>query len=148
MTRGIRNNNPLNIRCLEHGLEPSNKIKANNWKGRVMNKKDPDFEEFVSMTYGFRAALITIGNYIVKHGCNTIEAIIHRWAPPTDGNDTDSYIQHVCHITGIGGREVLTNRDPKLKKIVAAMSVIESGNNIRDYFDSLDRAWTSLELEQ
>ncbi|MCQ2311518.1 MAG: hypothetical protein MJZ64_07215 [Paludibacteraceae bacterium] len=132
MTRGIRNNNPLNIR-----INP-----ANNWKGCVLNKKDPDFEKFISMYYGFRAALITIGNYITKHGCNTIEKIITRWAPPTDGNNTKKYIQHVCHITQIGGREVLPNNSPKLKNIVAAMAVIESGNNIRDYFDSLDKAWT------
>ena len=56
--RGIRNNNPLNIRYVE----------KNEWKGRVKNedKKDQKFEEFVSMQWGFRAAFMLIHNYITK----------------------------------------------------------------------------------
>ena len=132
MTRGIRNNNPLNIR-----------YSKTNWNGKVLkeNKKDPNFEEFTSMYFGFRAALINIETYIIKYGCNTITKIIHRWAPPTDGNNTASYIQHVCRITNTGGNEPISNHSRKLRDIVAAMAFIESGHNITAYYDALDRAF-------
>lgn len=132
MTRGIRNNNPLNIR---YSNTP--------WSGKVLkeNKKDPNFEEFTSMYFGFRAALINIETYIIKYGCNTITKIISRWAPPTDGNNTASYIQHICRRTNTGGNEPISNHSRKLRDIVAAMAFIESGRNITAYYDSLDEAF-------
>ncbi len=133
MTRGIRNNNPLNIRYVE----------SNQWQGRVLIKKDKSFEEFISMYYGFRAALITIRNYMRRHQCNTPAKIIARWAPPSE-NHTDNYIRHVCLATGIGGNENLAPNNPKIKEMVKAMAVMESGNGIRDYFDEADKAWDDL----
>lgn len=132
MTRGIRNNNPLNIR-----------YSATHWNGKVLkeHKHDENFEEFTSMYYGFRAALINIETYIIKYGCNTIAKIISRWSPPEDGNNTDNYIQHVCRITNTGGNEVISNHSRKLRDIVAAMAFIESGRNITAYYDSLDQAF-------
>ena len=132
MTRGIRNNDPLNIR-----------YSATHWNGKVLkeHKHDENFEEFTSMYYGFRAALINIETYIIKYGCNTIAKIISRWAPPTDDNNTDNYIKYVCRITNTGGNEVISNHSRKLRDIVAAMAFIESGRNITAYYDSLDQAF-------
>lgn len=56
--RGIRNNNPLNIR------------KGNNWKGERPNQTDPAFEEFESMEMGIRAAIKLIRNKIQGKGAN------------------------------------------------------------------------------
>lgn len=50
--RGIRNNNPLNIKI------------GNNWLGEVTDPTDPIFEQFVSMKYGLRAAFIILRRYI------------------------------------------------------------------------------------
>ena len=52
LPRGIRNNNPLNIR------------KGNNWKGERPNQTDKEFEEFESMQMGLRAAFILLRNYM------------------------------------------------------------------------------------
>lgn len=162
MTRGIRNNNPLNIR-----YNPNNK-----WEGSVfllgspthlcggesggtgrplikrsgINNCEPvaerdDFEEFETMRHGFRAALLLIQTYIIKYGCNTISKIIARWAPPTDNNNTAKYIADVCKMVNMGGNEVFSNHDPRLKDIVRAMSLIESGTDIRNYWGALDVAW-------
>lgn len=132
MTRGIRNNNPLNIRYA-----------GNNWLGKVPkdSKKDTAFEEFTTMYYGFRAALLLIQNYIIKYGCNTITKIITRWAPPADHNNTAKYIADVCKMVNMGGNEVFSNADPRLKDIVRAMSLIESGTDIRNYWGALDTAF-------
>ena len=88
IARGIRNNNPLNI-----------KYSAKNaWKGKVKDeeKEDPVFEEFTSMGYGLRAALKIIRNQCMREGGCTPRSIIRRWAPPgVDGNPTEAYISYV-----------------------------------------------------
>lgn len=82
--RGIRNNNPGNIRH-----NPRNK-----WDGMSPEQKDPDFVSFVSMAYGCRALMILLKNYANK-GFNTPESIIRRFAPSNE-NNTESYIRSVC----------------------------------------------------
>ena len=128
-TRGIRNNNPLNIRY----------NKANRWKGKVLEKHDPHFEEFVAMEYGFRAALVMMDNYIKHHHCNTIEKIVTRWAPPSE-NNTASYIGHICRMTGLGGREWIRAGSFARDEVVWAMAQIESGKGILAYREDFEQA--------
>lgn len=82
-TRGIRNNNPANIR------------KGSHWNGMVKNQTDTQFCQFVSMSWGVRALLITLRTYVTKYNLHTVREIISRWAPPSDGNDTEKYIEFV-----------------------------------------------------
>lgn len=82
-TRGIRNNNPANIR------------RGCNWKGLIRQQKDKEFCQFVSMSWGIRALLITLRTYVKKHHLHTVREIITRWAPPSDGNNTEAYIKFV-----------------------------------------------------
>ena len=100
MTRGIRNNNPLNIR---HS--------ADRWQGARMEQKDKAFVQFTTMAYGYRAAWKTLESYW-KYFHNLPKAfnvrnIISRWAPPTE-NDTEAYIRAVVMMTGLGGNENMT----------------------------------------
>ena len=88
-TRGIRNNNPMNIRV----------CKANNWVGKIKkNKRDKEFEEFTDMMYGVRAGIRIIRNYVRNYGISNIKELIERWAPEEDGNDTTSYINYVVKV--------------------------------------------------
>ena len=82
-TRGIRNNNPANIR------------RGCNWKGLAEKQTDTEFCQFVTMTWGVRALLVTLHTYVVKHKLHTIRDIIYRWAPPQDGNNTEKYVKFV-----------------------------------------------------
>lgn len=82
-TRGIRNNNPANIR------------RGCNWKGLAETQTDKEFCQFTTMTWGVRALLITLRTYVVKHHLHTVREIITRWAPPSDGNNTEKYIEFV-----------------------------------------------------
>lgn len=83
ITRGIRNNNPANIR------------RGCNWKGLAEKQTDKEFCQFVTMTWGVRALLVTLRTYVVKHHLHTVREIITRWAPPSDGNNTERYIEFV-----------------------------------------------------
>ena len=91
--RGIRNNNPLNIRV------------GNNWRGEKTVKTDKAFEEFTSMEYGVRAGFIILKKYMTGYNgltrkFNTIDLIIRRWAPASE-NNTEAYISQVCKLSGI-----------------------------------------------
>lgn len=89
--RGYRNNNPLNLR-----------ISSNKWKGKVPAAENTDgaFEQFTTMAYGFRAALKNLQAYITKHHCNTIQSIVNKWTPASDGNNPASYAARVAPKTG------------------------------------------------
>ena len=117
--RGIRNNNPLNIRYVE----------ANNWQGRVVVKKDREFEEFTSMVYGLRAAFCLLYNYINK-GHDTIEKIISKWAPASE-NNTEAYIKKVCTMTGRERGAVINSRSIcEMIALAGAMAFVECGEDI------------------
>ena len=115
VSRGIRNNNPLNIR---HSRD--------RFQGEVVPGSDRAFKQFSSMAYGYRAAFVVLGSYLAC-GRNTVEKIIRAWAPPTE-NNTEGYINHVVQRSGVGRNKVLTaDSGGDYRKIVAAMSHCENG---------------------
>ena len=123
-TRGIRNNNPLNIR---HSKD--------RWKGARTEQTDSAFVQFTTMAYGYRAAWKTLESYW-KHFHRSQQpfnatTIISRWAPPTE-NDTQAYIRTVLRLTSLGGKENLPQPSrgvdiPRLEKLLAAMTTVECG---------------------
>ena len=116
MTRGIRNNNPLNIR---HS--------TNRWQGMSVHQTDRSFVQFTSRKYGYRAAFVLIRNYIGLHHANTIAKIIARWAPSSDGNNTQAYTQFVGKTSGIKVNTPLRFCDQKsMVSIVRSMAQMES----------------------
>ena len=95
-SRGIRNNNPLNIRR-----------SADNWQGAREEQTDQSFVQFKSMAYGYRAAWKTLQSYYnrfrMQNRTFTVRNIILRWAPPKE-NNTDNYIKNVLKLSGKGGK--------------------------------------------
>jgi hypothetical protein len=128
ISRGIRNNNPLNIR---HNVDL--------FQGEVRPGTDKAFKQFTSAAYGYRAAFVTLGTYLAR-GKNTIEKILNAWAPPSE-NNTSGYIAHVEQWSGIPRNKVLTaNSGEDYVKIVIAMSKVENGidavpSDVRAGFD-------------
>ena len=115
-SRGLRNNNPLNIRHSE-----------DIFQGEI-NGNDKSFKTFSSLPYGYRAAFVTLATYLSR-GWNTIDKIISVWAPPSE-NDTESYISKVEKWSGVPRNKKLTAADgPEYILIVAAMSFVENGQN-------------------
>ena len=124
MTRGQRNNNPLNIR---HS--------ADQWQGARKEQTDKSFVQFETMAHGYRAAWKVLESYwkyfhdLPK--AFSVRNIISRWAPPTE-NDTDNYIRTVLRLTGLGGNENLTQPSratgyERLELLVRAMTTMECG---------------------
>lgn len=118
--RGIRNNNPLNIR-----------ISNNKWIGKIQNGTDKEFEQFKNMTYGVRAAFVIVRTYMNKYHLRTPAKIIRRWAPEEDGNVTSSYIEVVCKKAGLRPNEILSfDMRNKVCRLVWAMAFYECGQTI------------------
>ena len=114
--RGIRNNNPLNIRR-----------NADDFRGEIKGN-DKTFKTFSSMTFGYRAAFVILHTYLTE-GCNTIEKIIARWAPSSE-NNTEKYIANVEKWSGVSKEQILTAADgADYIMIVNAMSAVENGRN-------------------
>lgn len=118
--RGIRNNNPLNIRI------------GNSWKGEVKNPTDTAFEQFTEMRFGVRAAFIILKRYIDRYKLNTIEKIVSRWAPDNE-NLTEKYIAVVCARTGLDRKfEFEYTNVAVMTMLFQAMCFVENGQEI-DY---------------
>jgi hypothetical protein len=114
--RGLRNNNPLNIR---HN--------ADVFQGEIKGN-DKSFKTFSTMPYGYRAAFVTLATYLSR-GWNTVEKIISRWAPPNE-NNTQAYISTIVKYSGVAADEVLTAASgDKYILIVSGMSFVENGVN-------------------
>lgn len=118
--RGIRNNNPLNIRI------------GNTWLGEVPNPTDSEFEQFVSVRYGLRAAFYILRRYIRRYGRNTPAKIIRAWAPAVE-NNTLRYIEVVCKRSLIAPDEVIDYADKNtMVRLVKAMAFVECGVQLDD----------------
>lgn len=119
--RGFRNNNPTNIR---HNP-------AYRWQGEVGSERG--FCVFIDNTWGYRATFKLLKTYNQSHLLYTIPGIIKRWAPPTDGNNTNAYILRVCEITGLSDKEIIVvdsmheEDNDKVKNLVKAMAMVENG---------------------
>lgn len=141
MTRGFRNNNPLNIRR-----------SADLWQGAAAVQTDRAFVQFESMAYGYRAAWKVLDRYClhfrrVRKPYN-VSNIIRRWAPPSE-NDTEAYIRSVVRLSGLGGNEnvprPLTGVDlERTARLLAAMTCVENGIGMEEV--SMDAIWQGYDL--
>lgn len=93
-TRGIRNNNPGNIRW--DGVT--------NWKGQS-GADDAGFIQFDAPEFGIRAMTRVLQSY-QRRGVVTLGDIVSTWAP-TNENNTEAYIRSVEKRTGWARDQVM-----------------------------------------
>ncbi|HEN4998335.1 TPA: structural protein [Klebsiella aerogenes] len=127
--RGIRNNNPGNIRW------------GDNWQGLVpeFQRTDKSFCQFKSPEYGVRAMVVILRNYQRKYGLDTISKIISRWAPPNE-NNTQAYINSVAQSVGVGVDQKIDVNDSRIM-IPLLEAIIKHENGVQPYgFDVFVKA--------
>ncbi len=130
--RGIRNNNPGN-------LEYS---KTNPWVGQTGD--DGRFAKFETPEHGIRALGRNLMSY-QRQGIDTVSEIINRWAPPTDKNDTMSYIKAVCEQLGVSADDPIDASNPDTLKALCA-AIIHHENGSQPYSDQQLTAGVSAAL--
>ena len=123
--RGIRNNNPGNIR---HGQ---------NWQGLNPDGRniDPAFCVFKSPVFGIRALAKVLMNYKKIHGLNTVRQIISRYAPPNE-NQTKAYIQTVAEQIGVYPDTIIDIEERGILTVFIK-AVIRMENGIQPYSDEI-----------
>jgi len=119
--RGIRNNNPGNIRWCDE------------WQGLVpkSQRTDKSFCQFISPEYGIRAMIVILRNYQSKYGLRTITGMIKRWAPPNE-NNTQAYINSVVQATGTEADQPIDLLDSR-KLFPLLQAIIQHENGSQPY---------------
>ena len=120
LPRGLRNNNPGNLR-----------ISNIKWLGKIPNNQNTDksFEQFTTMHYGLRAMATDIINDVSKKNLNTLASLINAYAPPTE-NDTTNYINVVSKSTGIAPNQQIKLTNDLLAELMLAKIFVENGKNV------------------
>lgn len=108
-TRGIRNNNPLNLKATGNQARDAG-----------------GFAVFGSIGEGYSAAFRELDRYRGR-GLNTIRGIVSTWAPPGQ-NDTAAYVQSVSRALGKSPDMPLSFDD--YQALVNAMARVESGSGV------------------
>ncbi len=125
LPRGIRNNNPGNIRHGENWLE--------------LNPNGPDIDSafcvFTAPVYGIRALAKVLVNYKRIHGLNTVRQIVSRYAPPNE-NQTTAYIQSVAKQLGVYPDTVIDIEERGVLTVFIK-AIIRMENGIQPYSDEL-----------
>jgi hypothetical protein len=120
--RGIRDNNPGNIR---HGQK---------WIGLSPIQTDASFDQFISPEYGIRAIAKILFSYS-NRGLDSVRDIITTWAPDAE-NNTVAYIKAVCESTGYSAD---THLDLTNETVVVALvkAIILQENGQQPYDDDV-----------
>lgn len=108
---GMRNNNPGNL----------------NFAGQAGAGRAGRFAAFGSMAEGIAALDDQLQMYAGR-GNDTVRGIISKWAPPSDGNDTGSYIAEVAKKLGVSADAHLNIGDANtLRGLIGAITSREVG---------------------
>lgn len=117
VSRGMRNNNPGNLR--DFGIE---------WNGRTGTDNAPGgpFVIFDEPANGIRALARDLRTDYTRDGQTTVRALINEFAPPTDNNDTSAYVKSVAGRLSISPDEKI-QLPGRLYDLVAAIIIHENG---------------------
>ncbi len=120
--RGMRQNNPLNLR---------------SWGNAPV---EGGYARFGTEQEGLEAGAANLLAYNRKYGIDTIHDIDTRWAPASDSNDVAAYDADVAQRTGFASGQHLDMRDPAvLAKLESAMGHHEQGRDVASA-DEIGRA--------
>jgi hypothetical protein len=134
--RGLKNNNPGNLR-----------IGGSDWIGKIpiYQNTDGEFEQFESLMWGIRAAMVNLRNAYFRVGFQTIEKILYKWAPPHE-NDTEGYIISIERCTRWDRNDLIQWNMDNIVILLKCMFDIENGINVSAYIPTsiYAEAWNRL----
>lgn len=127
--RGIRNNNPGNIR------------KGAPWQGlkrkedrEGLQAKESAFCVFASPEWGIRALAKLLLTYQTRHGLRTVRQMIGRWAPPHE-NNTNAYVAGVARSVGVAADAMISMQDYRTA-LAMTKAIIRHENGMMPYSDA------------
>lgn len=127
--RGLRNNNPGNIRK-----------SADKWQGLAPLQDDPAFFKFTEPKWGVRAIGKILLNYEKRYSLRTVRDLISRWAPPVE-NLTESYVNTVARALSVQPDATI---DVRASLPALASAIIRHENGLNPYTAEQIREWVYL----
>lgn len=118
-TRGLRNNNPGNIK------------KGSQWIGLSPDQTDTIFARFLRPEFGIRAMGYLLRKYADTYGLRTIRGIITRWS----ATDQEPYIAYITRQLKLAPDESFDVR-ARLIPLMQAITRFEN-NGIQPYSDDI-----------
>lgn len=113
--RGLRNNNPLNIKRSPQVFQGESKFNT-----------DPVFKKFCNVIMGYRAAFCILRTYVQLRGCETLQDVITRWCP--DNEVLEAYVNFVSVRANVLPTDIVQLYNlQQMTDIVSAMSLFENG---------------------
>ena len=97
---------------------PGNIEKGLKWKGLADLQPDDRFAAFSTPEYGIRAICRLLRTYEKKYQIDTINGIVHRYAPPSE-NPSFAYASNVSKWSGFGLHDKLKLSDPAVLAALA-----------------------------
>lgn len=128
LPRGLRNNNPGNLRF----------IARNPWAGQVGGDAD-GYGVYDGMQAGARAAAKQLLKY-QRAGLNTVRKIIATWAPAVE-NNTDAYVAQVAKALGVTADKVI---DVNANLEALAWAIFKHENGWLNFSRAESDAWVRL----
>lgn len=137
LPRGIRNNNPGNIKCFD------------NWQGSI-GVDDRGFCIFSNMFYGVRALLKLLHTYYFKYELTTLVAIFERYAPEEDNNDPNVYAMVVGDEMGIGIHNEFSWDLENVVSLVRGIVKVENGRDLGSIVTAgmVEEVWLRLQNKE
>ncbi|WP_202401647.1 MULTISPECIES: hypothetical protein [unclassified Saccharibacter] len=127
--RGIRNNNPGNLRFVhQNGATPEN-----------FNDPKHSFAVFKTATEGLMALKTQISLYNGRDHLDTVRAIISKYAPPNDNNKTKDYIHTVSHDLKVGEDQHLGKISPRVMAALMHGIIRVENSNHDPYGQNVER---------
>lgn len=120
--RGVRNHNPGNL------------VKSDiPWDGKITGA-DARFESFTTAEQGIAALARNLLTYQQRHGLDSVDTIINRWAPPSE-NKTGQYVATVAKALDVAPGDKLDLSEPgTLARLTKA--IIKQENGKQPYSDA------------
>lgn len=123
LPRGVRNNNPGNIR-----------VSSNQWQGKKPLSENTDaghtYEQFYIDRQGIRAIVRLLITYTERYQIASCRAIADRWAPAHE-NDSVSYAAGLAKSAGVSVDERIEVMNPAIMLgLVRGIIKNENGTNV------------------
>ena len=116
-TLAEQNNNPLNVKALKY----------DTWQGQIGIDKHGHVV-FDTPEHGIRAAAYVLKNYSMRHGIDTVQGIVKRFAT---GNQ-EAYVKFLCHKLNVQPEEKI-DIIRRMADLLKAMARFESGRTWPDH---------------
>ena len=80
-----------------------------------------------------------LNNYRILYGCDTLEEVVGRWAPPVE-NNTQGYVSFVSTRSGVPQDNKISTTDPNVMiPVVRAMIRMENGVDVP--MEDIEEGW-------